>query len=63
MCAESVQWPDMDKWTELRTAYQVARLGTVSAAAEVLVQYANRMLKKENAVWIGLADDRAGKVA
>ena len=26
----------MDKWTELRTAYHVARLGTVSAAAEVL---------------------------
>lgn len=26
----------MDKWTELRTAYQVAKLGTVSAAAEVL---------------------------
>ena len=26
----------MDKWTELRTAYQVARLGTVSAAAQVL---------------------------
>lgn len=26
----------MDKWTELRTAYQVAKLGTVSAAAEAL---------------------------
>ncbi|SMY08421.1 LysR family transcriptional regulator [Flavimaricola marinus] len=26
----------MDKWTELRTAYQVAKLGTVSAAADVL---------------------------
>lgn len=26
----------MDKWAELRTAYQVAKLGTVSAAAEVL---------------------------
>ncbi len=26
----------MDKWTELRTAYQVARLGTVSAASEAL---------------------------
>lgn len=26
----------MDKWAELRTAYQVARLGTVSAAAEAL---------------------------
>ncbi|MEJ8475731.1 LysR family transcriptional regulator [Roseibium algae] len=26
----------MDKWTELRTAYQVAKLGTVSAAAETL---------------------------
>ncbi len=26
----------MDKWTELRTAYHVARLGTVSAAAETL---------------------------
>ncbi len=26
----------MDKWTETRTAYQVARLGTVSAAAEAL---------------------------
>lgn len=26
----------MDKWTELRTAYHVARLGTVSAAAEAL---------------------------
>lgn len=26
----------MDKWAELRTAYQVARLGTVSAAAETL---------------------------
>lgn len=26
----------MDKWTELRTAYHVAKLGTVSAAAEVL---------------------------
>lgn len=26
----------MDKWNEIRTAYQVARLGTVSAAAEVL---------------------------
>ncbi|MDA1238652.1 MAG: LysR family transcriptional regulator, partial [Proteobacteria bacterium] len=26
----------MDKWAELRTAYQVARLGTVSAAANAL---------------------------
>ena len=26
----------MDKWTELRTAYHVAKLGTVSAAAEAL---------------------------
>lgn len=26
----------MDNWNEIRTAYQVARLGTVSAAAEVL---------------------------
>jgi len=26
----------MDKWTEIKAAYQVARLGTVSAAAEVL---------------------------
>ena len=26
----------MDKWTELRTAYHVAKLGTVSAAAETL---------------------------
>lgn len=26
----------MDKWTELRTAYQVAKLGTVSAASQVL---------------------------
>lgn len=26
----------MDKWSELRTVYQVARLGTVSAAAEAL---------------------------
>ena len=26
----------MDKWTEIKTAYQVARLGTVSAAADVL---------------------------
>ena len=26
----------MDKWAELRTAYQVAKLGTVSAAATVL---------------------------
>jgi DNA-binding transcriptional LysR family regulator len=26
----------MEKWTELRTAYQVARLGTVSAASRVL---------------------------
>ncbi|MCR9193310.1 MAG: LysR family transcriptional regulator [Hyphomonas sp.] len=26
----------MDKWAELRTAYQVAKLGTVSAAAEAL---------------------------
>lgn len=26
----------MDKWTELRTAYHVARLGTVSAAADAL---------------------------
>lgn len=26
----------MDKWTELRTAYQVAKLGTVSAAAQTL---------------------------
>lgn len=26
----------MDKWTELRTAYQVAKLGTVSAAADAL---------------------------
>ncbi|PRY26854.1 DNA-binding transcriptional LysR family regulator [Aliiruegeria haliotis] len=26
----------MDKWTELRTAYSVAKLGTVSAAAEAL---------------------------
>ena len=28
----------MDNWDEIRTAYQVARLGTVSGAAEVLVQ-------------------------
>jgi DNA-binding transcriptional LysR family regulator len=27
---------DMDKWTELRTAYWVAKLGTVSAAAQAL---------------------------
>ncbi len=27
---------DMDNWDEIRTAYQVARLGTVSGAAEVL---------------------------
>ena len=26
----------MDNWDEVRTAYQVARLGTVSGAAEVL---------------------------
>jgi DNA-binding transcriptional LysR family regulator len=26
----------MDKWTEIKTAYQVARLGTVSAAADML---------------------------
>ncbi len=26
----------MDKWTELRTAYQVAKLGTVSAAADAM---------------------------
>jgi DNA-binding transcriptional LysR family regulator len=26
----------MDKWTEIKTAYQVARLGTVSAAADIL---------------------------
>ena len=26
----------MERWTELRTAYQVARLGTVSAAARAL---------------------------
>lgn len=26
----------MDKWTEFKTAYQVARLGTVSAAASAL---------------------------
>lgn len=26
----------MEKWTEIKTAYQVARLGTVSAAADVL---------------------------
>ncbi|MEH6648188.1 LysR family transcriptional regulator [Sulfitobacter sp.] len=26
----------MDKWTEIKTAYQIARLGTVSAAADVL---------------------------
>ncbi|MGB1255362.1 MAG: LysR family transcriptional regulator [Thiolinea sp.] len=26
----------MDKWTEIKTAYQVARLGTVSAAADAL---------------------------
>ena len=26
----------MDNWNEIRTAYQVARLGTVSAAAEAL---------------------------
>jgi DNA-binding transcriptional LysR family regulator len=26
----------MDKWAELRTAYQVAKLGTVSAAATAL---------------------------
>jgi DNA-binding transcriptional LysR family regulator len=25
----------MDKWTEIKTAYHVARLGTVSAAADV----------------------------
>jgi DNA-binding transcriptional LysR family regulator len=26
----------MDKWTEIKTSYQVARLGTVRAAADVL---------------------------
>ncbi|MEM9137560.1 MAG: LysR family transcriptional regulator, partial [Cyanobacteria bacterium P01_F01_bin.42] len=26
----------MNNWNEIRTAYQVARLGTVSAAAEIL---------------------------
>ena len=35
ICAQNGQ-NFMDKWTELRTAYQVAKLGTVSAAAERL---------------------------
>jgi DNA-binding transcriptional LysR family regulator len=35
MCV-SAQEAGMDNWDELRTAYQVARLGTVSGAAEVL---------------------------
>jgi len=26
----------LDKWDEVRTAYQVARMGTVSGAADVL---------------------------
>ncbi|WP_292294091.1 LysR family transcriptional regulator [Marivita sp.] len=34
--ARKIGIDDMDKWAELRTAYQVARLGTVSAAAEML---------------------------
>lgn len=36
VCANIVQVSPMDKWSELRTAYYVARLGTVSAAAEAL---------------------------
>ena len=35
-CHASIKGKHMDKWTELRTALSVARLGTVSAAAEAL---------------------------
>ena len=34
--ARKIGIDNMDKWAELRTAYQVARLGTVSAAANAL---------------------------
>lgn len=36
MCATAQTGAQMDNWDEIRTAYQVARLGTVSGAAEVL---------------------------
>lgn len=36
MCANALMGPYMENWDEVRTAYQVARLGTVSGAAEVL---------------------------
>ena len=32
----------MENWDEIRTAFQVARLGTVSGAAEVLGEYKNK---------------------
>lgn len=33
---ENAQWVDMDNWDEIRTAYHVARAGTVSGAAQEL---------------------------
>lgn len=36
ICARIVQVSILEKWTELRTAYHVARLGTVTAAADEL---------------------------
>lgn len=36
MCKDALIGQQMDNWDEIRTAYQVARVGTVSGAAEVL---------------------------
>lgn len=48
----------MDKWTELRTAYYVARLGTVSAAADALHLHRATVNRHIDA----LEDEMGGKI-
>ncbi|NIZ13252.1 LysR family transcriptional regulator [Phaeobacter sp. HF9A] len=46
----------MDNWDEVRTAYQVARLGTVSGAAEVLGVHHATVIRHIDAIesWLGV---------
>ncbi|MEO1636831.1 MAG: LysR family transcriptional regulator, partial [Cyanobacteria bacterium J06631_9] len=40
----------MDNWNEIRTAYQVARLGTISAAAETLGVHRSTVIRHIDAL-------------
>lgn len=45
----------MDNWDEVRTAYQVARMGTVSGAAEVLGVHHATVIRHIDAIEARLA--------